>query len=456
MSLALIGLALPIGASWLALRALGLRSSSDSAAVTGAVACCLGLALATVGTFATLTLGGRLSPLYAAVDAGVWLAIGGLSWRALHQDTASVAAPIHEPAVPPGPLDWGVRGVFTVVGLMALAVPIAEYLASPHGQWDAWAIWNQRARFMFRAGPEWVASMVHAWSEPSHPMFVSLSVARLWAYAGSEPTVVPAVLSLVYGVALVALVVGALGAHTRRAWVAGAVLMAPFTFSHLVAAQTADLPLGLFVTASLVVLRGGALEGWHGPRALRTLALAGLLGGCAAWTKNEGFVFLVASAVLVAGIAARHGRLDVAVRWGAAALPLAVLVVWFKLTFPVGTPEYFIEQGGQGPMQRFLDVDRLRVIGSLTTTAWWRWGGSMSVGALVAAAIASIAAVAVSEEQAGRGLLSVVAVMVASYYLVWVLSPMETAWLIGGTFDRLLAQVWPTLVIVAASMRVRA
>src|SRR5205809_1043762 len=68
---AVVGLALPIGATWLGLRACGLRRASDSTAVTGAVACGLGLALAAVGTFATLTLGGHLSPLYAALDGGV-------------------------------------------------------------------------------------------------------------------------------------------------------------------------------------------------------------------------------------------------------------------------------------------------------------------------------------------------------------------------------------------------
>ena len=50
----------------------------------------------------------------------------------------------------------------------------------------------------------------------------------------------------------------------------------------------------------------------------------------------------------------------------------------------------------------------------------------------------------------------VVSVMVTSYYSVWVLSPMDTTWLVGTTFDRMMAQVWPTLVIVAASMRLRA
>jgi hypothetical protein len=304
---------------------------------------------------------------------------------------------------------------------------------------------------MYRAGPGWIASLAVSWSAPSHPMFVSLAVARLWAYAGAELTIVPAALSMVYAMAVVALVVGSLDARTRRAWVAGAVVMAPFTFSHLVAAQTADLPLGLFVTASLVVLRG-ALGERDDAQASRAVALAGLLGGCAALTKNEGFVFLAASAPVVAWIAVRRRRPGAAVWWGAGALPLVALMLWFKLTFPVGTPEYFARQpGAAGPVQLALDVDRLRGIGTMTMGFWWRWGGTMAMGALVATAIVSIAAVAAPGERGDRGLAWVVAAMIASYYLVWVLSPMDTTWLVGTTFDRLLAQVWPTLVLLAAS-----
>jgi len=239
--------------------------------------------------------------------------------------------------------------------------------------------------------------------------------------------------------------------------VAGTVVMAPFTFSHLVAAQTADLPLALFITASLVILRGGVRDGWDDPRATRTLALAGLLGGCAALTKNEGFVFLGASSVVVAWIAVKHGRFAGAVWWAAGALPLAALMIWFKLTFAVGTPEYFTQaDGNPGLAQRILDVDRLRLIGALTGAFGWRWGGSMTAGALLATTIAAISGAVSRKGRADLGLLWVVAVMVASYYAVWVLSPLDTTWLVGTTFDRLVAQVWPTLVIVAASAGRRA
>jgi hypothetical protein len=77
-------------------------------------------------------------------------------------------------------------------------------------------------------------------------------------------------------------------------------------------------------------------------------------------------------------------------------------------------------------------------------------------GGLLATTIAAISGAVSRNGRADLGLLWVVAVMVASYYAVWVLSPLDTTWLVGTTFDRLVAQVWPTLVIVAASAGRRA
>ena len=87
--------------------------------------------------------------------------------------------------------DWLARAACVVLLLVSFAVPVIEYLRSPHGQWDAWAIWNQKARFLFRAGEGWTASLAIPWSAPGHPLLVSLSVARLWAYAGAERTAAP-------------------------------------------------------------------------------------------------------------------------------------------------------------------------------------------------------------------------------------------------------------------------
>jgi len=63
----------------------------------------------------------------------------------------------------------------------------------PHGETDAIAIWNLRARSLLRGGREWAAVLSPAigWSHPDYPLLLPLTVARLWSYAGSETTAVP-------------------------------------------------------------------------------------------------------------------------------------------------------------------------------------------------------------------------------------------------------------------------
>ncbi len=58
-----------------------------------------------------------------------------------------------EPQSSSNRLDWILRAAFGIAATgRALAAVVMFILASPHGEWDAWAIWNQHARFLFRGG----------------------------------------------------------------------------------------------------------------------------------------------------------------------------------------------------------------------------------------------------------------------------------------------------------------
>ena len=75
-------------------------------------------------------------------------------------------------------IDWLARAAFVAVLALVLAAQAIEYARAPHGQWDAWAIWNQKARFLLRGGPEdWRGMLSIAWANAGHPMLVSASVA---------------------------------------------------------------------------------------------------------------------------------------------------------------------------------------------------------------------------------------------------------------------------------------
>jgi hypothetical protein len=450
MILALFGLVLPVAAMWAAFRAANLGVAAQSRLLTLALASCVAIGASSAVTFTTLMLGGRLGRPFVISDTVGWLALAAVSaWVIRRRKQPSVPAAAF-PAFTT--VDWALRAVFAGVLMMAAAVIVTEYRVAPHGQWDAWAIWNQKARFMFRAGPQWEASMNIPWSQPSHPPLVAASVARLWAYAGREMTAIPATLSAAFAISMLTVVMGALDVRRRRAWVAGAILIAPLTFSHLAAAQTADLPLGLFIIATLVMLPMYP-PGWRsGFQTSASLWLAGGTASLAAWTKNEGVVFLGASSALVLWSLIRHGRLRDIVWWAVGAAPFLAALAWFKISVVPEPPDYLAGATSMATVAaRLFDADRQRVLWETVWSLAVRWGGPAAGGSLLLAIGVAVATAFNRRARVARGFLSVAAVMASAYLTVYLLTPYDVAWLILTTFDRLTLQVWPVIVFAACA-----
>jgi hypothetical protein len=448
---ALVGLVLPAAAVWLALSALRRRSLGEPFLLTAALSFSVALALSSATTYWFVALSGGLAPWHAPADALLWTSIGAVSWWTLRRGRTP---PAHEagPSSPPPPFtlsDWVARAAFGVVAAVALATVITEYQAAPHGQWDAWAIWNQKARFFFRSGGEWNRFFAIPWSNPGHPILVSLSVARLWTYAGAELTVVPALLAGAIGAAIVAGIIGALDPRRARAWIAGAVVLAPGDFPYLVAAQTADLALALFVVATFIAMRRAWTTNTSGDRMGRAqLGVAGVTAAAAVWTKNEGLVFIAAATVVVAWTTRRQARQ--AAWWAMGAAPVLATALWFKLGVAPAIPPEYLPQGQttSGLFARLLSIDRHAFVASLVAPYGLRWGGPAAAGSLPIVLVAAAFAAAV-RSRLSRTVMVAAAVMCASYYAVWVLSPLDTVWLVATTFDRLLMQLWPSLVLAA-------
>ena len=86
--------------------------------------------------------------------------------------------------------------------------------ANPQGNWDAWALWNLRARFL--AAGDGLAP--RAWSpllsftHPEYPLLLSGFVASCWTDSGSISNVAPIAVSYLFFLALLATVVGGIAA----------------------------------------------------------------------------------------------------------------------------------------------------------------------------------------------------------------------------------------------------
>jgi hypothetical protein len=415
------------------------------------LAFCLGIGFSSV-TSTALIVGG-LAPTtgtFVLADVAIWIGVSVVGWwarrsgRELRAESPALRAESPEPRAQ-SPIDSILRAAFGIAALIALASVVMITLASPHGEWDAWAIWNQHARFLFRGGggDAWRALFTVEWSHPDYPLLLPASVARVWAYAGHESTLGPAVISTSFGIASVALVMAALDG--RRAWVAGTLMLGAYTFLTQVAAQCADVPLACFIVATLAVAFGNVLR-IPGPGSRIPALIAGSTTAMAAWTKNEGLVFallMLFAAVLVA-VRRRDGR---QLLWSiAGAGPVVIAMVWFKLA--LAPPSVLVEGLSQTVfMTRLLDLQRHTTVVALMAEHMMRWSGRVAVAVFPLMGLAAVWMAGRSER--ARVMAIVVGLMLLSYYFVYVLTPFDISWHISTSIDRLLVQLWPSLVLTA-------
>jgi hypothetical protein len=352
-------------------------------------------------------------------------------------------------ATPPGrllPLTLAVTLACAVARFVLVSV------TSPHGAYDAWGIWNLRARFLFRGGRHWTDAFLMErspvdWSHPDYPLLLPGTVARCWYHLGHETTLVPVLVAGLFTLATVGLLVSALTLlrGPRQGCLAGLVLLGTTFFVDLGSFQYADVPLGFFILAAttLCVLHDRFSDGDG-----RLLVLAGLLTGCAAWTKNEGLSFLVAVVLARAFLAARvHGwrRSGRELRaFGLGVLPVAAVLIVFKTQFAPPN-DLVAEQGLRATVARLTDVSRYVLVGEAFATEL-RHIGPWAV--VLLAVYFVLLGRAPRPGRAGSMFpVLVLGLMMAAYLLVYLTTPRPLSWHLYTSLDRLLMHLWPTALL---------
>ena len=189
---------------------------------------------------------------------------------------------------------------FGVSLLAALYSGVLRALARPYGSgWDSFAIWNLHARFLFRGGINWRDgfSPLIPWSHPDYPLLLPAAIAHFWTVHGprNHRSSDSRSGSSSHSVRWDYYSPGSTFSLSRTSALLGAMclLSTPF-FIDLGTWQYADVPLSFFILATLVLLHLHDRLANAGVESRSTRALAGLAAGFAAWTKNEGVLFLLA------------------------------------------------------------------------------------------------------------------------------------------------------------------
>jgi hypothetical protein len=363
-----------------------------------------------------------------------------------------------------GGLPRFVRAVLVAALVASLGEGIALFVLLsrrfPHGAWDAWSIWNLRARFLYRAGDDWTVAF-HPSLMATHldyPLLIPTSVVRCWVYEGRETTTAPALVAFAFAIATVGLLVSSLSALRARSqgMLGGLVLMGTPLLFELGSNQFADVPLAYYILATAVAMAMGD----RAPGSSRWSATAGMMAGFASWTKNEGMLFLVAvlAARLVAVAAARGWRASLreAVAFAIGAAPIVAVVAAFKARFAPPS-DFLAAQGPADVVAKLADPSRYVILAETAVAQVAGPGGDNRRLLDVVAAIVVLAAYRLllggaprRPGEPGASFAAIaLALMVAGYVAAYVATPLHLPWHVRYSLSRLVVHLWPLAVFTA-------
>jgi hypothetical protein len=410
----------------------------------------LGLGASSVTWFLWLLLIGPPATGYVGAEIALFAALTAFCLLARRRSDRDPALPSPTAAPANRLLRRVLAGCLALLVVSSLVAFAVRWSAEPHGHWDAFSIWNLRARFLYRGGEHWQDGSAPAldWSHPDYPLLIPASVARCWTYLGNESTLAPALIGLLFTLATaggLGAVVGALRTPTQGL-LAALVLLGTRVFLMIGYWQIADVPLAFFMLAAVGLL---CLHDRPGGPGKGGLILAGMMAGFAAWTKNEGLLFL--ACLLPVRLAVR----GFAVGWREALremlplllglLPVALQLVYFKVC--LAPPNDLVAgQGSHSTLSRLTDPARY---GEIARASGKEFLTAIGPGAVLVLALAFVLlgrAPRAARPAAALPLL-VLVLMLLGYFAVYLTTPHDLAWHLMSSLHRLYIQLWPLALL---------
>lgn len=329
---------------------------------------------------------------------------------------------------------------------------IAATKSRPHGRWDAWLIWNRRARFLLADGKRWqtaLTSPVAAGGHPDYPLLLPLTVARGWRSLGDRLPLLSQSVAAAYALGAVLLLGGVVGRlrNTSLGLIASIALASTAFWWQQASWQYADVPLAFYCLAGVgCLVMGDIHHSLHG----RKFVLAGVCFGLAAWTKNEGILWALAAVVATLCVSGR-GRTGGASRRDAAWLlagltPILTAVLIYKLCF-AATNDLIAGQSLSATSARLLDPIRYRAWLSALVTYAPQLCGALGIMLLALSATQGFRRKPWRKQALARIALLLVVVFLG-YQLVFLTTPQDLPWHLATAYLRTLLHLWPSALLL--------
>ena len=337
--------------------------------------------------------------------------------------------------------------VIMVIGIFILLM--IKSIKTPHGYQDATAVYNMKARFLFRGGEQWSnAFNLGRWSNLSYPILLPGVVAGFWKYAGTDTTIIPIIVSMLFTFSTIGLLFSSLSIMRGKSQgiLAAFLLLGSTIFIQSGVNQVADVPVGFFYLSTIILL---CLKESHSTNYCPILILAGVTTGLAAWTKNEGIFFLlsvlVANALLVIPIKGWKTFLKEFNYFIIGLLPILAIIIYFKTQL---VPNFWLtDQGFHSMIEKLTDLSRYFAVGKMFLMKVITYNcGFLFLLPLYLVLLGRRSKI--REGIAIYQILLLLCFMLSGLFFAYIITPHELSWQINTTSSRIFTQLLPGIIFV--------
>lgn len=251
-------------------------------------------------------------------------------------------------------------GIIAVKSAIALVLGYVIFIAAmraPYGEWDGWALWNMKAKFIMLSGHAWqdLFNEAHNFTQPDYPLLLPCLLVWMSSLTGDLPFYIPLFTGVLFTLALSWLLYFGLCRFVKNslaALAAGLLAFLPYCI-RAGTSQYADVLLAFFLLSIFVALTIAVREEKE-----KFFIVSAALLGFMAFTKNEGIslaalIFLATTFFLFKNRPV-HYKKYFKLFWIATALSMTAVII-FKLFLSPANRDILIRN--MNPASQFFNLE---------------------------------------------------------------------------------------------------
>ncbi|EKE02572.1 MAG: hypothetical protein ACD_20C00358G0009 [uncultured bacterium] len=320
-------------------------------------------------------------------------------------------------------------------------------LQFPHGERDAFTIWNAHAKFLF-SNKYWMDGFTNdmLWFHPDYPLLLPGIIAKFWNYIGHESVIIPVIIAFFFTFATVALLFSSISIFRGKGqgFLAASLLLGIPLFIKYGASQCADVPIGFFILATIVLLSLNKNN-------YKLLILAGIMAGFAGWMKNEGLLFIFSTVIAYFVVTLLKKGWKTSIKqllfFISGILPVLAVIVYFKIQFAPPS-DIFLFQNPEQIIMKLTDFSRYFVTLSAFIGAICSMGGFIAPILLLIYPFLMGTKISIETKSSILLAFVIMFLILTGYFFIYIITPYDLNWHIKTSINRLFVQLYPAFIFL--------